>query len=190
MKFWALPAWSRILFQCTTEFKEYQEYPYGFSMDLQPLGIPGSSTCLRPPDGRTRGGTGGTTLECPSCTSRVQKSATFQPHHQHQFPKNSTKRNSGLCKAPTPSWSSTQGGSLGFPAGKKMEKTRQGRMEQISGKESQVWGGFVSAGFPWAWKKFPSATFGIGISPLPILWMGGIDRSARIKAGKRSPRER
>lgn len=35
VEFWALPAWSRILFQCTTELKEYQEYPHGFSMDLE-----------------------------------------------------------------------------------------------------------------------------------------------------------
>lgn len=160
MKFWALLAWSRILFQCTTEFKEYQEYPHGFSMDLQPLGIPGNSTCLRPPegDGRTRGGIGGKPWNAhpvlPSA-SRAGKFATLQPHHGQQFPKNPTKRNSGLCKAPTPSWSSTQGGPLGFPAGKTMEGTRWRRTEQIFGKESQVWGGFVSIGFPWAWKNSP-----------------------------------
>lgn len=57
-------------------------------------------------------------------------------------------------------------------------------MEWIFGKESRVRVGFVSAGFPWAWKKFPSATFGIGISPLPsIRWMDPT-RARGLKPGK------
>lgn len=160
-------------------------------MDLQPLGILGSSTCLRPPegDGRRSCGTGGTTLERPSRASGAGKSAALQPHRRHQFPKNPTKRNSGLCKAPKPSWSSTQGALRVFQLGKRWK-------EHAGGEDgADFWEGIPGLG----WVCVRCVSMGLEKIPLCYLWYwnfssavhrtDGSDRSERIKAGKKSLRD-
>lgn len=136
MKFWVLAPWPRILFQHTAEFKEYQEYSHGFSMDLQPqMGTPGSSTCTKATRRRWKDRRWHRSdLGMPIPNSRVLPEWEIRPRSDPAIgtnsQKNPTKRNSGLCKAPKPSWSSTQGAPPGFPTGKMMERTRGGRVER------------------------------------------------------------